>query len=279
MINSSYSSPTVTNCAFLANIAYIGGGMYNSHVCSPTIVNCTFSANSANYWAGGMYNSNSNPTIINCKFNGNVAETWGGVMYNIVNSYPTLINCTLSNNEGFIAVGLFNIDSSPSLVNCIMFNDTSPEIADYGSSTTNVTYSSIQGGWPGNGNIDADLIFVDPGKGDFHLLPGSPCIDAADNTAVPKGIDSDLDDNLRFVDDPNTKDTGNGDPPIVDMGAYEFQIMPCPWDLDASGSVNTSDLLELFAQWGTDGPADFDESGIVDTSDLLILFANWGPCG
>ena len=54
--------------------------------------------------------------------------------------------------------------------------------------------------------------------------------------------------------------------------------MPCPWDLDGSGAVGTSDLLELFAQWGTAGPADFDGSGIVNTADLLILFANWGPC-
>ncbi|MCH8824394.1 MAG: exo-alpha-sialidase [Planctomycetes bacterium] len=53
---------------------------------------------------------------------------------------------------------------------------------------------------------------------------------------------------------------------------------PCPWDLDGSGSVGTNDLLALFAQWGTAGPADFDESGVVDTNDLLILFANWGPC-
>ncbi len=52
----------------------------------------------------------------------------------------------------------------------------------------------------------------------------------------------------------------------------------CPWDLDNNGSVGTSDLLELFAQWGTAGPADFDESGAVGTADLLILFANWGPC-
>lgn len=52
----------------------------------------------------------------------------------------------------------------------------------------------------------------------------------------------------------------------------------CPADLDGSGSVGTSDLLELFAQWGTDGSADLDGSGAVGTADLLILFANWGPC-
>lgn len=61
-------------------------------------------------------------------------------------------------------------------------------------------------------------------------------------------------------------------------GAGPAPGIPCPWDLDGSGSVGTSDLLELFAQWGTAGSADFDESGSVGTNDLLILFANWGPC-
>ena len=61
-------------------------------------------------------------------------------------------------------------------------------------------------------------------------------------------------------------------------GIQVRKIEPCPWDMDSSGSVNTSDLLEIFAQWGTDGTADFDENGSVNTNDLLILFANWGPC-
>lgn len=52
----------------------------------------------------------------------------------------------------------------------------------------------------------------------------------------------------------------------------------CPWDLDNSGSVGASDLIALFAQWGTTGSADFNSDGIVNTADLLILFANWGPC-
>lgn len=52
----------------------------------------------------------------------------------------------------------------------------------------------------------------------------------------------------------------------------------CEFDLDDDNNVSTSDLLALFAQWGTDGPADFDGDGTVGTSDLLILFANWGPC-
>lgn len=55
---------------------------------------------------------------------------------------------------------------------------------------------------------------------------------------------------------------------------------PCPADLDGSGTVNTTDLLILFANWGPNpgSPADLDGNGTVNTTDLLILFANWGSC-
>jgi len=89
-----------------------------------------------------------------------------------------------------------------------------------------VEYSAVQGGYPGEGNIDAEPRFVDPESGDFRLAEGSPCIDAADNTAVPEGIETDLDGNPRFVDDLDTVDTGKpgrGHDQIVDMGSYEFQ--------------------------------------------------------
>lgn len=55
-------------------------------------------------------------------------------------------------------------------------------------------------------------------------------------------------------------------------------IDPCPWDLNDDNNVSTFDLIALFEQWGTDGPADFDQSGFVNIVDILILFANWGPC-
>lgn len=58
----------------------------------------------------------------------------------------------------------------------------------------------------------------------LRLSAGSPCIDAGDNNEVPSGVTTDLDGNPRFIDDPDITDTGNGTPPIVDMGAYEFQV-------------------------------------------------------
>ena len=66
----------------------------------------------------------------------------------------------------------------------------------------------------------------------------------------------------------------------ADVFLAKFPIIPCPWDIDGSGSVGASDLLTLLASWGPckGCPADFDDSGSVGASDLLALLANWGPC-
>ncbi|MCH8149259.1 MAG: hypothetical protein IH987_14960 [Planctomycetes bacterium] len=113
------------------------------------------------------------------------------------------------------------------------------ESAQLNGNPPNLDWSCIQGltgALGGVGNIDLDPQFVDAANDDLRLQAGSPCIDAADNTAVPPDqfdLDGDLDMNEplpidldgspRFSDDPATPDTGNGIPPIVDMGAFEFQ--------------------------------------------------------
>jgi len=70
---------------------------------------------------------------------------------------------------------------------------------------------------------------------------------------VPGDVTTDLDGNARFVDDPYTPDTGSGTPPIVDMGAYEFQA-DCPGDLDGDRIVGHSDLGILPTNWGAGCP-------------------------
>ena len=121
---------------------------------------------------------------------------------------------------------------------------------------------------------------------DFHLRPGSPCIDAGLNSAVPEGINTEFDGDPRFVDDPDTPDCQHapgecGDPPVVDMGAYEFQsALPCPCDIDGDGLVGFTDVETLMAAWGPNPghPADFDGDGAVGVLDFLELLANWGAC-
>lgn len=225
-------SPTLLNCVFIGNQAVIGGGMWNDNS-SPTLINCVFTGN----WAlggGGMENSNSAPSLVTCTFTSNVAsEGYAGGMENSGGSMPTLTNCIVYGNTAFAHAQIYS--DPPDLVT--------------------VTYSDIQDGWLGEGNIDADPCFTDPdGPDDIYgteddnlrLLFGSPCIDAADNTAVPADIADldgdedtsertpyDIDGSPRFVDDPHTDDTGVPDPPdyepVVDMGAYEFQAdQPIP---------------------------------------------------
>jgi hypothetical protein len=56
---------------------------------------------------------------------------------------------------------------------------------------------------------------------DLRLSLASPCIDAARNANVPEGVTVDIAGRDRFVDVPFIPDTGDGEPPIVDMGAHE----------------------------------------------------------
>ena len=88
-----------------------------------------------------------------------------------------------------------------------------PEI----DSGATVSYSDVEGGHEGDGNIDIDPLFVAAGSGDYRLQPDSPCIDIGLNDAVPTGVTTDLDGNPRIVDG-NDDDIGT-----VDMGAYEYQ--------------------------------------------------------
>jgi hypothetical protein len=241
MFNWTYSNPILTNCTFSANSASGsgGGGLSNYNYCSPTLTNCRFSGNSAGN-GGGMYNRYfSDPTMTNCIFSGNSANYNGGAMFTWDSCILTLSNCTFSQNSALNGTALacdephgFRPPSTLDVNNCILW-DGGAEIWNDDGSTITINYSDVQGGetgvydpcdglvW-GAGNIDADPCFVDAANGDYHLLEDSPCIDAGDNTAVPSGVTTDLDDNPRFVDDPCTPDTGNGTPPIVDMGAYEF---------------------------------------------------------
>ncbi len=126
----------------------------------------------------GIDFSDSNPSLIsNCLVFGHIGAprrtdqdqrcgtgirgSWAG---------HRIINCTVSYNSCGISAG-------GELVNCIVQGNYDFNITPTGHGLS-VTCSNV-GGWSvGSGNIDADPRFVNPGNGDFRLLPDSPCIDA-----------------------------------------------------------------------------------------------------
>jgi hypothetical protein len=62
-------------------------------------------------------------------------------------------------------------------------------------------------------------------------------------------------------------------------GVRTATALSCPGDCNGDGQVNTTDLLALLSQWGTDGNCDFNATNSVEIGDLLMLLSGWGPCG
>jgi hypothetical protein len=88
----------------------------------------------------------------------------------------------------------------------------------------------MQGGWPGDGNIDADPLFVDPLSGDYHLLAGSPCIGAGDPDFFGMG-EVDMDGEPRVMGG------------RVDIGADEFTDEPFVFgDVNCDGTRDFADI-------------------------------------
>jgi hypothetical protein len=229
-MHNSASVPIVTDSTFTGNTAShgVGGAICNTGASDAEFTNCRFDGNSAGYFngggGGGIYIETSNSLLVNCIFSNNVAGGFGGAngggIY-IASGSPWIANVTVEGNSADVSgSGIFVEAGTPSLLGIIVWANNQGQIDGVPAF---VGYSCGQGGYAGPGNIMNDPLFVDAGSGNYGLLPGSPCIDAGDNTAVPPGVLLDIVGNNRFIDDPDTADTGNGVAPIVDMGATEFQ--------------------------------------------------------
>ena len=86
--------------------------------------------------------------------------------------------------------------SNPLVRNTIIWNNIPHQIFIDGPADPIVNYCDIQGHWPGEGNIDLNPKFRDPGNGDFRLKSSdcgysqdSPCIDAGDPTISDSLLD------------------------------------------------------------------------------------------
>jgi len=202
------SSPIITNCKIIGNTADMWGGGIGIFDSSPAITNCTISENRSKYWwGGGIVSYNSTGAITNCVFSGNSADHEGGAIY-VNNSSPKITNCTISGNSADKGAGLHSAYSAfPMITNTILWSN-SPDAISVLSADVSVKNSTIQGGWMGEGNSDANPVFMDPDKGNYRLKDYSSCIGAGSPDGAP---DTDIEENPR----PNPAGSN------PDMGAYE----------------------------------------------------------
>ena len=214
------ASPSVTNCIISENTAtrHGGGGVYCISQPSPIFANCTITENFVPGDGGGLFVSGS-ASMQNCIVSRNTASELGGGLYCYFGN-TALMNCTITENRASEAGGgLYNRRGAPILTNCIFWGDF-PREFDVEEDSLSVTYSDIQGGWAGEGNISRDPALVEwlgfesmPNPIDRWIgdtfTPRSSCIDAGD-PSITDGI-SDSHPNW-----PNWYPNGTRS----DMGAY-----------------------------------------------------------
>jgi len=234
----AWSYPTLINCIISENNSNWGGGgifgLDGGFILKESIVRNNFSYGSGggiNLW--GPFPDGYGAIIEDCLVYENETGSDGGGMQfdedvdamvtrtsvydnhasgniggiDVMNTSATMNNVTVSRNTstggGGIGITSANID----VTNSIVWDNSGDEVWVYSGSAT-VTYSDIEGGFDGEGNIDADPLFTHVWSGDFTLQGDSPCKDAGTADTDGDGVDDITD--------------YNGSAP--DMGAFETTL-------------------------------------------------------
>lgn len=257
---------TLTRCVFRNNRSvYVGGALnVNGTIASPvTIRDCEFTGNECTQFIGGAI-LGSNLQVLNCAFSNNSAPQ-GGAIYT-VSGLVKIVGCSIAFNAGS---GVFVDESGVSELlvhNSILWGNSTSQIESgivgpppppNFTPIISVSYSNIQNGWPGDGNIDADPKFIQPGCDNLRLAHDSPCINAGSNALIPAGVTSDLDGNPRIQGG------------IVDMGAYEGGHDPLP-PTACADYIEQGSFVRLIPTGGTYNP--------IESAAVTVVNEN-GPDG
>ncbi len=302
-------SPILTNVIFLGNGASSssassggGGGIYTTGVSTSTsFTNVDFIRNYGKS-AGAILKYAGSLSLTNVGFYGNKSSGSGAAIYYMEAGTDTLTNVAFVGQSGSVAAYFYFADpiitnatfamnangdlscvsyANPSLVNSIFYNS----ITNCSGSSSDHTSSGINPGFMRNPNSGLDGVWgtEDDDYGDINLIPTSSVIDSGNNNAAGlTGITTDLAGRNRFLDVAAIADTGSGDAPIVDRGAYESDgIAP---DLIASlandtlGEVTYGDAFTWTLTVTNTGviSASFTSAQIILRDDLPSSGATYG---
>ena len=257
------AGPRLENCQFNTNQALHGGAISSTDGSVPECVQCTFYKNVAASNGGAISISSSNPALINCKFYKNKVTTGNGGAINISKSTCIVFNSFFSGNTADLGAAIFLVQASPSIGNCTFYDNTaatsggaiycihensaatvidsilwndSPGEVFIDSGTVTITYSDVEGGYSGTGNINQDPAFTSGYAGvyflDYEAKVISPCINFGSSPASTVCYQSTT---LEYcLDEFCTRADGVPDSGTVDMGAhYELhtpEVLSVPGD-------------------------------------------------
>jgi hypothetical protein len=247
----------------------------------PLFTNCIFVGNSSRGRGGAVRVYKA--TFSQCLFAGNRAfgsESTGGAVYNIHTSFFT--NCTFSNNWAELGCAIYCFGTAY-VNNCIFWgSEDEIHVDEPDAAPTFVRYSDVQGGWPGEGNIDADPCFAEPG---YWADANDPNVAVEPNDPNAVWVDGDYHlksqagrwepNNQIWIQDDVTSpciDAGDPNSPIgqepfpnggiINMGAYGGTAQ-------ASKSYFGEPICETIIAGDIDGDCK------VDFSDFSIMALHW----
>jgi len=242
-ITFAWSHPTVINTVITENTSYWGGGGVSGinsgfrlegttisdnwtysggggifafgpleTADPPVIEDCMITGNETGDGDGGgiLLTDNLDP-VINSTFvvNNHASGYIGGI--DVVNTSGTISNVTVSGNTSGNGGGIgISDNANVDITNSIVWENTSTEVMVLNASV-NVTYSDIQGGYDGVGNINVNPLFVNTSPAfpmDYGLQLDSPCIDAGTADLDQDGTD-DITDYLGDAPDMGASETLN----------------------------------------------------------------------
>jgi len=149
----------------------------------------TFSGAGSCY-GGGFAVWDGSPTLENNLIEKNKATLGGGGWIGDAFSFTKIVNNTITKNHADVKGGaIYSKSAEPTVMNSILWDNEAPEGSEVfvESGTINITYSDVEGGWAGTGNINQNpkmWPFV------YLLRWNSPCIDAGNPDALYKDPES-----------------------------------------------------------------------------------------
>jgi hypothetical protein len=245
---------TVRNSRIENNIAIgMGGGSSTS-----VLIGCIVQSNYSDLGGGGAYAFSQSDPFTNCAFVRNRARQIGGGIH--FGSSGTARNCTIVQNSAASAGGV----AGGTLINCIVYHNSAPGTANYGSTSFSSSCTTPLPNGPSNISKDPKLL------PDFiHLDSDSPCI----GRGLPPAAGRDI-DGLAW-----------NSPPSIGCDEWNpdlIAVIKSPRAIPAksAGDVVLSFSLAggpAFCQWSKDGVMLTDGERYEDADSANLLIKHFGP--
>jgi hypothetical protein len=188
---------------------YYGGAVYANQGSQLRVEDCVIVDNAweTGTFAGGVYSGGegTHVTVVGCVIANNRAWASGGATLSDYSGAITLERCTVygnSSDDFYGRQGGISIANAGTVEvrDCVVWGNEGSEIGAFGApydvdTESIVSFSCVEDGHEGTANTSSDPEFAN--LEDFHLLPGSPCIQAGDPLSGSGGLG--LDQGARWL--------------------------------------------------------------------------------